>query len=101
MDTLSRKYHPLFLDYEWHYYIGGNCSLKHRKTREQIALIHHVELGIYEALINRKQGQNKSLQKSSYISVGIFNDSNEAQAVINQILEEKFDESTSAVCRMD
>lgn len=80
------------MDYEWHYYIGGNCSLRHRKTNEQIAQISHVEQGSYEALVNRKMGQNKSLQKSSYISVGVFNDSNEAQNVIETILEEKFSE---------
>jgi len=73
-------------DYEWHYHVGGNCGLRRRKTGELTAIICHVEQGVYEALINRRMGQNKSLQKSSYISVGVFNDSNEAQNQIETIL---------------
>lgn len=79
--------HYQFLaDYEWHYYIGGDCSLKHRKTHKRIAHIFHEEQGMYEARILRGEDPLRT------ISVGVFNDSNEAQEVINKILEEKFNE---------
>jgi hypothetical protein len=89
--------YKFLLDYEWHYYIGGDCGLKHRKSHSPIAQIFHKEQGMYEAMIVRKV-RHETLD---LFSVGVFNDSNEAQAVINQILEEKFNESASAVCRMD
>lgn len=83
--------HYKFLaDYEWHYYIGGNCSLRHRKSNQTAAMIHHVVQGSFEALISRKQGTYP--KEEDFISVGVFNDSNEAQEVINKILEEKFNE---------
>ena len=77
-------------DYEWHYYSGGNCALKRRKYGGVLATIIHNNQGIYEAAINRKDQVYP--REENFISVGVFNDSNEAQAVINQILEEKFNE---------
>lgn len=97
MDTLYRKPNKSLMDYEWHYYIGGDCSLKRRKYGGVLARIEHVEQGVYEAFINRKNID----EEADYISVGVFNDSNHAQAIINQILEEKFNETTSSVCRVD
>lgn len=72
------------MDYEWHYYIGGNCGLRHRKSNQTIAMIYHVVQGTYEALINRKP--NEFLHEKNFISVGVFNDSNEAQNQIETIL---------------
>lgn len=95
METLYRKPNKFLMDYEWHYFIGGNCALVRRKYGGSIASIKHIEQGVYEAFILRDHDPYKE------ISVGVFNDSNEAQAVINQILEEKFNEDTSAVCRVD
>ena len=83
-------HYEFLADYEWHYYIGGSCGLRHRKMHYHKALIHHVVQGSYEALISRKDGDYP--KEEDFISVGIFNDSNEAQAVINQILEERFNE---------
>lgn len=68
-------------DYEWHYYIGGNCSLTRRKYGGHLATIEHIEQGVYEAVVYRDQHLGKP------ISVGVFNDSNEAQEVIHQVLE--------------
>lgn len=71
-------------DYEWHYYIGGACGLQHRKLHTHKALIHHIEQGVYEALISRKDGDYP--EEEDFISVGVFNDSNEAQNQIETIL---------------
>lgn len=98
-EALYRKKNNFLLDYEWHYYIGGDCGLKHRKTHKPLAYIKHEAQGIYEALIIRRVSDDGF--DEDVFPVGVFNDSNEAQAVINQILEEKFNEDTSAVCRMD
>ena len=97
METLYRKPNKFLMDYEWHYYIGGNCALKRKKYGGVLALIEHQSQGVYEAHINRKNFD----EEADYISVGVFNDSNHAQAIINQILEEKFNEDTSSVCRVD
>lgn len=97
METLYRKPNKFLMDYEWHYYIGGSCTLRRKKYGGVLARIEHVEQGVYEAFINRKNPD----EESDYISVGVFNNSNEAQAIINQILEEKFNENTDSVRRMD
>lgn len=69
-------------DYEWHYYIGGNCALNRRKYGGvPLAIIQHVEQGVYEAYILRGD------DLSDPWSVGIVNDSNEAQNLIEQALE--------------
>lgn len=68
------------MDYQWHYYIGGNCVLKRRKYGGAIAAIDHAEQGVYEAFILRDHDSYKA------ISVGVFNDSNEAQNQIETIL---------------
>jgi len=96
-DALYRKPNYFLRDYEWHYYIGGNCALKRRKYGQVVAVINHETQGSYEAFILR--GDIDELKDP--ISVGVFTDSNEAQAIINQILEEKFNEDTSTVCRVD
>ena len=68
------------MDYEWHYYIGGNCALKRRKYGGAIATIDHAKQGAYEAFILRDHDPYKRL------SVGIFNNTDEAQNVIETIL---------------
>jgi hypothetical protein len=98
-NALYRKPNYLLRDYEWHYYIGGDCGLKHRKLPERIAYIYHREQGQYEATLIRNQDLHGNIIDTW--SLGIFNDSNKAQAIINEILEEKFNEDTSAVCGMD
>ena len=40
-------------DYEWRYYIGGDCGLKHKKTSKPIGYIFHKEQGVYEAVLVR------------------------------------------------
>ena len=70
-------------DYEWHYYIGGNCSLQPRKGGRNVAKIIHVEQGKYEALLLRWE----QWSQAEPWSLGIYNDSNEAQAVIEQTLQ--------------
>lgn len=74
------------MDYEWHYYIGGNCALQRRKYGGLLATITHTEQGVYEAAINRKN-QAYPLAEN-FISVGIFNATDEAQNVIETILED-------------
>lgn len=93
-------HYEFLADYEWHYYIGGSCALKRRKYGGILASIVHEKQGVYESFISRK-GALTYPKEEDFISVGVFNDSNEAQAVINQILEEKFNEDTSTVRRMD
>lgn len=83
------------LDYEWHYYIGGRCALKRRKYGGVIATIEHIDQGVYEAFILRDHSPYKRW------SLGIFTNSDQAQSIIEQVLKEKFNESTSAVRRMD
>jgi hypothetical protein len=83
--------HYKFLaDYEWHYYIGGDCKLKHRKTHKPLAYIKHETQGVYEALVIRNVSWDGLTE--DVFPLGVFNDSNEAQEVINKILEEKFNE---------
>jgi hypothetical protein len=68
-------------DYEWHYFIGGDCALIRRKYGGAIARIYQREQGIYEAMILREHNPYKT------VPLGVFNDSNEAQEVIHQVLE--------------
>ena len=93
-DALYRKPNYCLTDYEWHYFIGGNCSLIRRKYGGAIANIVHVEQGIYEANIFRDGDVNKPW------SLGMFTDSKQAQDVINTTLE-NIHEDTSTVCRVD
>ena len=69
-------------DYEWRYFIGGDCALTRRKYQGlDLARIKHVEQGVYEAIILRNRDPNKLW------SLGIYYDSDEAQEVIEQALE--------------
>lgn len=69
------------IDYEWRYYIGGNCSLSRRKYDGTIAKIDHFEQGKYEAILLRDGDPYKPW------SLGIYTDSNKAQEVIEKALE--------------
>lgn len=69
------------MDYEWHYFIGGDCALMRRKYGGALARIYQGEQGIFEAMILREHNPYKP------ISLGIVNDSNEAQNLIEQALE--------------
>ena len=75
MENLDSK------DYEWHYFIGGDCALMRRKYGGALARIYQREQGIYEAMILRELDPYKP------IPLGIFNDCNEAQDVIHKALE--------------
>ena len=68
-------------DYEWHYFIGGDCALIRRTYGGALARTYQREQGIFEAMILREHNPYKS------VSLGIFTDSNEAQAVIEKALE--------------
>ena len=68
-------------DYEWHYFIGGDCSLTRRKYGGTLARIHHIEQGIYEARILREHDPSKPW------IVGMFTDSDKAQEIIHRALE--------------
>ena len=68
-------------DYEWHYYIGGNCALKRRKYGGAIANIVHIEQGVYEASFFRDGDVYKTW------SLGIYQDSNEAQKALEKALQ--------------
>lgn len=72
------------IDYEWAYFIGGNCALRQRKGGRSPARINHIEQGKYEALILRweKWGMGEPW------SLGIFNTPEEAIEVIEKVLEE-------------
>ena len=72
-------------DYEWHYYIGGDCGLKHRKLPKRIAYIYHREQGQYEAVLVRNTDWHGNIVDTW--SLGIFTDSKQAQDVINTTLE--------------
>lgn len=73
-------------DYEWVNYIGGNCGLRHRKTNTIDARIEHIEQGLYEALIIRREGSMRWLKDP--VSLGVFNSPEEAEAVIEKVLED-------------
>jgi len=68
-------------DYEWRYYIGGNCSFSNR-FGGTIAKITHVEQGVYEAILLRDSDPYKPW------SLGMYDESNKAEAVIEKVLEE-------------
>ena len=70
--------------YEWHYYIGGNCGLKHRKLPYHIAYIYHQEQGKFEAVLNRDRDYLGS--RIDPFSLGIFDLPDEAQRIIETTL---------------
>ena len=74
-------------DYEWHYFIGGNCSLRRRKYGGSLAIIQHKEQGVYEAQILRDHDAYKLW------SLGVYNDSNEAQEAVEQALQPLWEKS--------
>ena len=74
-------------DYEWHYFIGGDCALMRRKYGGALARIYQRKQGIFEAMVLREHDPYKP------ISVGVFNDSNEAQEVIHQVLQPIWEKS--------
>ena len=67
-------------DYQWRYYIGGNCSLSNR-FGGSIAKIDHVEQGVYEAILLRESDPYKPW------SLGMYDESNKAQEAVHQALE--------------
>ena len=71
-------------DYEWHYFIGGNCGLQHRKLPYHIAYIYHLEQGIFEAVLNREK--NWMAGGIDPFSLGIFDSPDEAQRIIETTL---------------
>lgn len=73
--------------YEWHYYIGGDCGLKHRKLHKPIAYIYHRVQGQYEAVIVRHT--NWWGEITDEFSLGTFDSPEEAQQIIQQVLEQK------------
>ena len=75
-------------DYEWVNYIGGSCGLRHRKTNTTDARIEHTEQDSYEALIMRRDETSPSRWLKGYVSLGVFNSSEEAEAVIEKVLED-------------
>lgn len=72
-------------DYEWRYYIGGDCGLKHKKTSKPIGYIFHKEQGVYEAVLVRNVSWDGLIE--DLFPLGIFNDSNKAQDVIHEALQ--------------
>lgn len=74
-------------DYEWRYYIGGDCSLTRRKYGGSLAKVYQREQGIFEAMILREHDPYKP------ISVGVFTDSNEAQEAVHNALEPIWEKS--------
>ena len=64
--------------YEWHYFIGGDCGLKHRETFLNIAFIAHIEQGVYEARLMRDKGE--------FFCLGVFDSPDEAQRIIETTL---------------
>lgn len=75
-------------DYEWVNYIGGDCGLRHRKTHTVEARIEHIEQGLYEALLMRRDESSSIRWLKDPVSLGVFNSSEEAEAVIEKVLEE-------------
>ena len=71
-------------DYEWAYFIGGNCALRQRKGGRSPARIDHIEQGKYEALLIRW----KQWGMEEPWSLGVFDTSEEAEATIEKVLED-------------
>jgi hypothetical protein len=72
-------------DYEWHYYIGGDCKFKHRKLNKPIGYIYHRRQGEYEAVLVRNVSWDGLTE--DVFPLGIFTDSNQAQDVVNKALQ--------------
>ena len=71
--------------YEWHYFIGGDCKLKHRKSQAPpLAFIRHEPQGVYEAVLVRHTDWYGNI--TDYFSLGMFDSPDEAQRIIHQAL---------------
>jgi len=71
------------LDYEWHYFIGGDCALMPRRQGKEIARIYHREQGVYEAVLCRWNGS----KRAEPFPLGIVYSPDEAQEIIHQALQ--------------
>jgi len=67
-------------NHEWIYYIGGSCGFKNRGTRKVDARIEHRDQDVYEALIVRRNNG----EVSGYFPLGIFNNTTDAESVIEK-----------------
>ena len=70
-------------DYEWHYFIGGNCMLRLRKGGRSAAKINHIEQGKYEAVVLRWEQWGSA----EPWSLGVFDTPEEAEEVIEKTLQ--------------
>ena len=70
-------------DYEWAYFVGGNCALRFRKGGRSLARIDHIEQGVYEAFLLRW----KQWDSADPWSLGIYDNPEKAIEVIEQALQ--------------
>ena len=72
-------------DYEWLYYIGGDCGFRDIKQNHVIARINHIVQGTYEALLVRREDDWPRSIKG-YFPLGRFDNPESAQEVIESVV---------------
>lgn len=70
-------------DYEWAYFIGGNCALRRRGGGRSAARVDHTEQGKYEALVLR---WNRWTADEPW-SLGVFDTPEAAIEIIEQVIQ--------------